>query len=87
MANDWNSFMQDKRIRAVMYGAAAAFCVFHAGRALYGLVTGPDEASRMLIEQIGQTGYVALTVAQVAVCAWAAIAFVRYIVKMMNEED
>ena len=87
MGNDWNSFMQDKKIRSVMYGVAASFCVFHAVRAIYGLVTGSDQTAAALIEQIGQGGYVALTVAQAVVCLWAGAMFIRYIFKMMSEDD
>ena len=86
MSNDWNNFMQSKPIRIILYTVCVVFSGFYAIDAAMELVS-PHEQSLMLIEQIGQTGFMAMTVARLLVCAWAAFSFARLTYKIFKGEE
>ena len=86
MGDDWNKFMQSGPVRTALYAVCAVFSGFYAASAVMDIVS-PNESSLMLIEQIGQTGYIAMSVVRALVCAWAAIAFARLAVKVFTDKD
>lgn len=86
MGNDWNEFMQSKSVRTVMYAVCAVFSGFYAVSAVMDIIS-PSDSALILIEQMGQTGYVAMTVARALVCGWAAFAFARIAVKTFTDKD
>ncbi len=85
MGDDWNSFMQSRPARIVLNALCA---VLTAGYAVGGVmdIVNPGSSSTALIEQLGLTGYYALTAARTAVCAWVAIVFARATLKAIREE-
>ena len=85
MGNDWNSFMQSKPVRVLLYGLCVVCCAFYALGAVMDLVS-PSEATAMLAQTMGQTGFVIMTVVRFLVCVWAAVAFGRLVVKTSKEQ-
>jgi hypothetical protein len=82
--NDWNSFMQSRLARIVLNGVCAVMTASYAIDAVRELLSG---GSPMMIEQIGTTGYYALTIARLLVCAWVSVVFTRATLKVMREQD
>lgn len=83
--NDWNSLMQSREVRMVLYGVSAAFCGYHSVSAVFDLLH--PEASALLVEQVGQTAFYAMTAVRLIALAWAGIAFARMAVKTFQEKD
>ena len=84
--NDWNSFMQQKTTRVLLNALVACITAFYAIDAARELMT-PSETGLIMIEQIGQPAYLALTVARLAVCVWVSVTFARLVIKTLQEED
>ncbi|MBQ9005270.1 MAG: hypothetical protein IJ092_02730 [Atopobiaceae bacterium] len=82
--NGWNSFMQSKQARIILNGFCAAICAVYTFDAVRELLSG---GNAMLIEQIGQGPYTALTVVRGLVCAWVAFVFGRMTYKTFMEKD
>jgi len=85
MGNDWNSFMQSKPVRVFLYGLCTVCCAFYAFGAVMDLVS-PNDTTALLVQSMGQTGFVVMTVVRFLVCIWAAIAFGRLTFKMIKEQ-
>ena len=79
-----NNFMQDREAQIVLYGITAAITAWYAVDAVRELVSG---GSAMLIEQVGQTAYLVLTVARLLVCVWASVSFGRMAWKTFQKKD
>ncbi len=86
VGNDWNSFMQSKRMRVLLYGLCTVFCGYYSLGAVMDLVS-PGDSARMLAESMGQLGYVVMTVLRLLACLWAAIAFARLALAAAREDD
>ena len=84
--NNWNSFMEDKPTRILLNVLCMGFCGYHAFGAVMALVR-PGESSQILMAQMGQTGYVAMTVVRLLVMLWAVVAFARMAIKTYQEDD
>ncbi len=82
--NGWNSFMQSKQARIILNGFCAVMCAVYAVDAARELLGG---GNALLIEQVGQTAYVALTAIRGLVCAWVAFVFGRMTYKTFMESD
>ena len=82
--NGWNSFMQSKQTRMILNGFVSVMCVVYAVDAARELLSG---GNAMLIEQVGQTVYVAMTAIRGLVCAWVAFVFARMAFKTFMEKD
>lgn len=86
MGNDWNSFMRSKAVRLALNGLCAVICGYYAVSAVFDIVS-PNEQSQMLVEAMGQTGFMVMTIVRLLVCLWASIAFARLTVKVLQEKD
>ena len=84
--NNWNSFMEDKPTRILLNALCMVFCGYYAVGAVIDLVR-PSESSQLLIAQMGQTGYIVMTVVRLLVMLWAAVAFARMAYKVYKEDD
>lgn len=84
--NNWNSFMQEKPTRILLNALCSVICGYYGVGAIVDLVR-PNENAQMLAEQIGQTGYLVLTVLRLLAMLWATVAFARAAVKILQEKD
>ncbi len=82
--NSWSSFMQSRTVRLALNTVCTLVCVSHAADGVRELMSG---GSPMLIEQIGQTAYYALTIGRIVVLSFVAFAFARLTYKVAVEED
>lgn len=84
--DDWNSFIQSKPVQVFLYGFCSVCCAFYSVGAVVDLVR-PDDSTQLLIETMGQQGFVIMTVVRLLVCLWAAVAFARMTVKALQSKD
>ena len=84
--SNWNSFMQDKPTRILLNLICTGFCGFYAVGAVMDLIR-PNESTQMLAQQMGQTGFLVMTVARFLVLLWAAVTFARMAWKVFKEDD
>lgn len=82
--NGWNSFMQSRQARLILNGFCAIICAVYAADAAREILSG---GNAMLIEQVGQVAYVALTAIRGLVCAWVSVVFGRMTYKTFMEKD
>lgn len=83
--NDWNSMMQTRQARIVMYGICVFFCVYYGVDAVMEMLS--PERSANLMQIAGPVGYYAMTIVRAVVCMGTGIAFGRLVLKALNEED
>lgn len=86
MGNDWNSFIQSRPVRIFLYGLCTVCCLYYSFGAVMDLVS-PAESAAMLIESMGKTGFVIMTVVRLLVCLWAAVSFGRLTFKIIKEKN
>jgi len=86
MANKSGNWFSDNwEAQLLMYGICTAFSAFYVVDAVRELLSPQNSAA--IIESIGTTGFYALTIIRLVVCAWAAIAFARMAWKVFQERD
>ena len=85
MGNDWNSFMQSKAVRVVLYGICVGTCAVYAAGAVNDLRF--PENSAILVESMGLTGFYVMTGVRLVVMLWVALVFVRMLVKAIRGDD
>lgn len=83
--NDWNSFMQSRQARLVLYGISVACCLFYAVDGVRELVA--SEPPAQLVEAMGETGYYVMTVVRTVVLLVTGVAFGRMAYKTYDEKD
>lgn len=84
MGDDWNSFMQGKQVQMVMYSICVAFCLFYAVDGVMEMMS--PERSALMMQNIGETGYYALTITRTVVLLITAFAFGRIVLKTYRED-
>jgi hypothetical protein len=83
--DSWNSFMQSKQARTVLYAACVFFTFYYAIDAVHEMLS-PD-TSAALIETIGQPTFYIMEIGRAVVCLIAGISFARILWKTHNEPD
>ena len=81
----WNSFMQSKQMQMVLYSVCVFFCLFYAVGGIMDLMN--PERSAALVANIGETGYLVLTIVRTVVLLVTAGAFARIVYKMAKSDD
>lgn len=86
--NDWNSIMQSREARLVLYGISVGFCLFYAVDGILELMSPePSAQAAQLIEAMGETGYYVMTVARTVVLLITGVAFGRMVRKTYGRKD
>ena len=83
--DSWNSFMQSKQARLVMYAACVAFTIYYAIDAMREMFS-PDQ-SAALIQAMGEPTFYLMEIGRAAVCLITGIAFARILWRTYNEPD
>ena len=83
--NGWNSFMQTKEAQMVLYSICVLFCVFYAVDGVMEMMS--PERSALMMSNIGQPGYYALTITRVVVLLITGFAFGRVVYKIYKGKD
>ncbi len=76
----WNSFMQSREAQLVLYSICVFFCLYYAVDGIMEMMS--PERSALMIANIGQGGYMALTITRTVVLAITAVAFGRIVYKI-----
>lgn len=82
--NNRNSFMGSPEAQVAMYLICIAFCVFYAVGGIRELMS--IDPSSPLVQSIGESGYVALTVCRVVVLLITGGAFARVAYKVHRKK-
>lgn len=77
--------MQSKQTRMAMYGICVFFCLFYAVDGVMEMMS--PERSALMMANIGETGYYALTIIRTVVLIITGIAFGRIVLKTYKEDD
>lgn len=85
MGDDWNSFVQSRPVRILLYTICTCCCAFYGIGAVRDLIHPENSAG--LIETMGSTGFYVMTGVRVVVMAWVTVAFARMVVKAIRDED
>ena len=83
--DDWNTFIQSRPVRIAMNAFCTVICGSYAVGGVRELVS-PDASSVVLREQLGMTGFYAMTAVRTLVCLWVAIVFCRATIKAIRED-
>lgn len=84
--DDWNSFIQSRPMRILLNAICAVCCGFYAVGGVRDLIS-PSDSSQVLLEQMGTTGFYAMTVIRTLVCVWVAVVFARMAYKAFKDVD
>lgn len=82
--NSWNSFMGSPEAQIAMYAICIVFCVAYAIGGIRELMA--YDPSAPLVQAVGETGYIALTVARVVVLLITGGAFARVAYKIYKKK-
>ena len=85
MGDDWNSFVQSRPVRIMLYSICTCACVFYAVGAVRDLLH--PENSAALIEAMGSTGFYAVTGVRLVVMIWVAVTFAKMVLKAIRDVD
>lgn len=83
--NGWDSFMQRKQTRMALYGICVFFCLYYAVDGIMEMMS--PERSALMMTNIGETGYYALTIARIVVLLITGVAFGRIVLKTYKEPE
>ena len=83
--DDWNSFMQSRLVRVVLYSICAAFGFFYALAAVPELLHPERQAA--YVEAVGTTAFYAITVVRMLVMVWVGVMFARMALKAFQDKD
>ena len=77
--------MQSKQMQMVLYSVCVFFCLFYAVGGIVDMMH--PERSAALVANIGETGYLVLTIVRTVVLLVTAGAFARIVYKMAKSDD
>ena len=83
--DSWNSFMQSREARIVLYGVCVAFTLYYAIDAILELLDPVRSAS--LIETLGATTFYLMDIGRAVVCLITGIAFGRMLYRLVTGKD